>query len=178
MAEKIIQLEPTMEQQPLAIPQDQQPQEQQPPPSSYSSPDVVEQSEWSNSIWNCFSPSSLCLKAFFCPCFVYGKTQHRINKDPNLMGYSRFNNDCFIWAGAQWCGLGAVFTVLQRRQIRTEYGIGKAGEGEIKDMALSWCCHCCVLMQQEKEVIMRNQGSDVFLQGYQRTEPMVMAQTD
>lgn len=33
------------------------------------------------------------LKAFFCPCFVYGKTQHRLNKDPNLMGYSRFNND-------------------------------------------------------------------------------------
>ncbi|EMR81635.1 putative plac8 family protein [Botrytis cinerea BcDW1] len=169
MAEKIIQLEPTMEQQPLAIPQDQQLQEQ-PPPSSYSSPNVVEHQ--TNDL------ESSGLKAFFCPCFVYGKTQHRLNKDPNLMGYSRFNNDCFIWAGAQWCGLGAIFTTLQRRQIRTEYGIGKAGEGEVKDIALSWCCHCCVLMQQEKEVIMRNQGSDVFSQGYQRTEPMAMAQTD
>ncbi|KAK6614627.1 hypothetical protein H4I96_00948 [Botrytis cinerea] len=178
MAEKIIQLEPTMEQQPLAIPQDQQPQEQ-PPPSSYSSPNVVEQSEWSNSIWNCFSPSSLCLKAFFCPCFVYGKTQHRLNKDPNLMGYSRFNNDVLFYMG----GGSMVWSRSHIHHSSTSpnsNGIWdwKAGEGEVKDIALSWCCHCCVLMQQEKEVIMRNQGSDVFSQGYQRTEPMAMAQTD
>ncbi|EDO01559.1 predicted protein [Sclerotinia sclerotiorum 1980 UF-70] len=33
------------------------------------------------------------LKATSCPCFVYGKTQHRLSRDPHLMGYERFNAD-------------------------------------------------------------------------------------
>ncbi|KAI9641050.1 hypothetical protein NHQ30_010478 [Ciborinia camelliae] len=170
MGEKTTASEPMMQQQPVAVPQDQQleqqqQQQKQQQPSSYSGPGVVQQSTWSNSIWD-------CLKATFCPCFVYGKTQHRLNQDPNLMGYEHINNDCLIWAGAQWCGLGVIFTFLQRRQIREKYAIG--GESDLKDIALSWCCHCCTLMQHEKEVVMRTQGGGNVEQGYQRPEPMVV----
>ncbi|KAF7867245.1 hypothetical protein EAF04_005328 [Stromatinia cepivora] len=178
MGEKTTNSQPMMEQQPLAAPQDQQlhqQQQEQQQASGYSGPGVVQESTWSNSIWNCFSPGSLCLKATFCPCFVYGKTQHRLSRDPNLMGYERFNADCFMWAGAQWCGLGLIFTFLQRREIREKYAIGGREEEKLKDLALSWCCHCCALMQQEKEVVMRTQGGHSLQQGYQRPDPMVVA---
>ncbi|QSZ31095.1 hypothetical protein DSL72_000656 [Monilinia vaccinii-corymbosi] len=174
MAQKTTNSEPMLQEQPVAITQDQQLQHQQEPkPSTYSGPGVVQKSTWSNSIWDCFSPGQLCLKATFCPCFVYGKTQHRLNRDPHLMGYERFNNDCLLWAGAQWCGIGVLFTFLQRRQIREKYAIG--GESDLSDIGLSWCCHCCSLIQQEKEVIRRTQGGENMEQGYQRPEPMVVA---
>ncbi|KAJ8070637.1 hypothetical protein OCU04_001008 [Sclerotinia nivalis] len=151
--------QPMMEHQPLTAPQDQQlyqHQQEQQQASDYSGPG---------------------LKATFCPCFVYGKTQHRLSRDPNLMEYERFNADCFMWAGAQWCGLGLIFTFLQRREIREKYAIGGREEEKFKDLALSWCCHCCTLMQQEKEVIMRTHGGDghSLQQGYQRPDPMVVA---
>ncbi|ESZ97231.1 hypothetical protein SBOR_2354 [Sclerotinia borealis F-4128] len=174
MGEKTTNSEPLMQQQPIAVPQEQQFQQQQ-QPSNYSGPGAIQQSTWSNSIWDCFSPGELCLKTTFCPCFVYGKTQHRLNQDANLMGYERFNNDCLLWAGAQCCGLGPVFTFLQRRQIREKFAIG--GESDVTDIALSWCCHCCAVMQHEKEVVARNQSQSggINQQGYQRSEPMVVA---
>ncbi|KAB8290557.1 hypothetical protein EYC80_010982 [Monilinia laxa] len=178
--------EPILQEQRVAIPQGQRLQQQQQqqqqqqeqeqeqqPSSTYAGPGIVQESTWSNSIWDCFSPGELCFKATFCPCFVYGKTQYRLNQDPNLMGYERFNSDCLLWAGAQWCGIGVLFTFLRRREIRGKYAIG--GESDLSDIAFSWCCHCCSLMQHEKEVVRRTQSAINVQQGYQRPEPMVVA---
>lgn len=45
----------------------------------------------------------------------------------------------------------------------------------MSDIAYSWCCHCCSLMQHEKEVVRRNQSGGEIQQGYQRPESMVVA---
>jgi hypothetical protein len=42
------------------------------------------------------------------------------------------------------------------------------------DGVFSWCCHCCVLIQQEKEVEQRTRNGNGFQQGYVRPEGMEM----
>ncbi|PQE13987.1 PLAC8 family protein [Rutstroemia sp. NJR-2017a BBW] len=110
------------------------------------------------------------LKAYCLPCIVYGKTQHRL-QNPSLAGYQTLNNDCCIWSAAQYCGLGCILTLLQRQAIRQKYGI--PGD-TLEDGFFSWCCHCCALMQQEKEVEQRNGSGNGLQQGYVRPEGMEM----
>jgi len=60
-----------------------------------------------------------------------------------------------MWGGAQYCGLGWVFNFISRGEIRTKYNL----KGDVaSDCLFSWCCPCCGLMQQEKEVIARSSG--------------------
>lgn len=37
------------------------------------------QNSWAHGLFDCCSPGGLCLKTFFCPCIVFGKTQARVN---------------------------------------------------------------------------------------------------
>ncbi|KAI9052011.1 hypothetical protein LZ554_004265 [Drepanopeziza brunnea f. sp. 'monogermtubi'] len=111
--------------------------------------------EWSNGIFDCFKGAdNLCLKATFCSCFVYGRTQARL-RDPSLTGYERINNDCLLFAGLNCVGAGFVLEFLKRQDIRAKYSI----RGDpLSDALLSFCCGCCSLIQGEKEVIGRAQA--------------------
>lgn len=72
-------------------------------------PMTGESGSWNNGLFDCFS-GGLCmfsphplilkinlisktgLKGCCCPCFVYGKTQHRL-RDPTLQNYESMNTD-------------------------------------------------------------------------------------
>lgn len=104
------------------------------------------------------------LKGTFCPCFVFGKTQARI-RDPSLATYERINNDCLLWVGANCCHVAWVLTLMKRMEIRETYHI----KGDtVTDCLFSAFCHCCALIQQEKEVIAKQtQQGLVSNVGYQ-----------
>ena len=137
------------------------------------------------------------LKATFCPCFVYGKTQARY-RDPNLAGYSSFNEDCLAFAGLNaCCGLGWVYDnrssfhsqpdlshsrphrankshslhLIRRREVGTQYRL----EGEpITDCLLSSFCNCCSLIQVDKEIIAQHAKTGLAgTGGYVKPEGMV-----
>ncbi|KAF8856014.1 PLAC8-domain-containing protein [Acephala macrosclerotiorum] len=118
---------------------------------------VVGGDQWNNGLFDCFTGAdNLCLKATFCPCFVYGKTQARM-RDPTLAGYERFNTDCMLWCGVQsCCGLGWIFNVMSRSDLRQKFGIQGGGFG---DCCTAFCCTCCSMIQNEKEVIGRTSGA-------------------
>ncbi|KAL2060553.1 hypothetical protein VTL71DRAFT_9194 [Oculimacula yallundae] len=130
--------------------------------------------QWNNDIWDCFKGAdNLCLKATFCSCFVYGRTQARL-RDPTLAGYERINNDCLMFAGLNCCGLGFVLEFLKRTEIRAKYAL--RGDA-VTDGLLSFCCGCCSMIQGEKEVIGRQQMEGVNMgmgkgDGYMRAEGM------
>jgi len=119
--------------------------------------------QWQSSLFDCFSDGELCLKATFCPCFVFGKTQTRY-KDPSMASYERVNSECLTWAGLQYCfGVGWVYQFLRRKEMRERWAL----EGDTcTDCLTTWCCHCCALIQQEKEVIGRTQQLPITQQGY------------
>ncbi|TVY27993.1 Protein plant cadmium resistance 7-like [Lachnellula hyalina] len=140
--------------------------------------------KWTNGLFDCFTgDDNLCLKGFCCPCFVFGKTQARI-RDPSLASYERVNNDCLLWCGANCCQASWIttadwhrlrvhsLTFLKRSEIRSAYNI--QGDHMI-DCLSSAFCHCCALIQQEKEVIRKNalRASDQD-KGYQAPVGMSM----
>ncbi|KAG4437190.1 hypothetical protein IFR05_007346 [Cadophora sp. M221] len=134
----------------------------QPQPTYMKYKEQTGTEEWNNDIWDCFKGAdNLCLKATFCSCFVYGRTQARL-RDPTLAGYERINNDCLMFAGLNCFGLGFVLEFLKRSEIRAKYAI--RGDA-LTDGLLSFCCGCCSIIQGEKEVIGRQQTAGMG-QGY------------
>ncbi|KAB5582323.1 PLAC8 family-domain-containing protein [Coniochaeta sp. 2T2.1] len=103
---------------------------------------------WHESFFGCFAPIDLCLMTYCCPCVTFGKTHHRLRKDPNLAGYEPINTSCLgIWAAGCLC-LYWVPLAMQRADIRAKYNL----QGScMTDIAAACCCGLCDLVQQEKE---------------------------
>jgi len=51
----------------------------------------------------------------------------------------------------------------QRGSIRHKYGIDSNG---CNDCLLSWCCGCCTLIQEDKEVRSQDERGPMMQQGY------------
>ncbi|PWY66075.1 hypothetical protein BO70DRAFT_366566, partial [Aspergillus heteromorphus CBS 117.55] len=95
---------------------------------------------WSTSLCGCSDIGACCL-GFFCPCVLYGKTQHRLSRksrseDPtNMLGYSCCNGSCT--AMALLCGCHWLFATIQHTRTRKAYSI----EGNIaSDCIRATCC--------------------------------------
>ncbi|KAL6887939.1 PLAC8 domain-containing protein [Trichoderma evansii] len=102
-------------------------------------------SQWSSSLFDCFSPIETCLLACYLPCIVFGRTHHRVNKSGKLEGYEPVNTSCLLFCIP---GLHCILASMQRASIREKYNL----EGTcIEDMAKSYCCACCNLIQLDKE---------------------------
>ncbi|KAK2873720.1 hypothetical protein FQN49_002137 [Arthroderma sp. PD_2] len=119
--------------------------------------------EWGSAFYEFWDPVDTMLCSWFCPCFMFGRNQHR-RRDPSLTDFSYFNGDCCTWLCLSYCGCYGILQGLKRIETRKQYGI----EGnEVLDFAGSCCLPCCMLVQEEKEITRRTQAA-----GYQRTSPM------
>ncbi|KAJ6183702.1 hypothetical protein N7519_005003 [Penicillium mononematosum] len=131
------------------------------------SSDVTQSREWNYSLFDCCSPSTLCLTSCCLPCLTYGKTQTRI-KDTSLRSFSYVNGPCAIWG---FLSLGAMQWIMQtitRGEMRQQYGIEGSCCG---DCCVSTFCGCCALIQEEKEAELRTRPE---LVGYQKPPDMAM----
>ena len=108
------------------------------------------QRQWKHGLCD---PSPVCCTALFCPCVVYGKTMYRLSRKTakqdasDLLGYESCNGSCSLMALA--CGFQWPLTMIQRMRVRKLYEI-EGGLGE--DCFNSFCCYCCVLAQDEREI--------------------------
>ncbi|KAI0861908.1 PLAC8 family-domain-containing protein [Xylaria cubensis] len=167
------------------VPQGQlQPYAQSPPPmavnQSYAQPppmvispqyhgQIVERTEWQNSLFNC-EPISSCLLGWCCPCLLLGQTSSRM-RDPKSSSPELVNADCAIYVAIQLLsGCGWIYVLVKRSQIRDEFGIKGGGCG---DCCTTYWCHCCALIQQDNEV-KRRQQARLNTQGYQAQAGMQM----
>ncbi|KAA8650805.1 PLAC8 family protein [Aspergillus tanneri] len=148
------------------------------------------QNTWSHSFWEFFTPIDTCLMGWFCPCILFGKTQARL-EDPTLKDYSPINDNCLIWCGLSCCHASFLIQTKKRDDLRKKYGITETRleetlnmqpgdiqkkhkvEGSlVEDCLGAFFCRCCGLVQEEKEVILRQ--SQVTT-GYQKTQGMEYA---
>ncbi|RHZ62292.1 PLAC8 family protein [Aspergillus thermomutatus] len=114
-----------------------------------------------------FLPSGLV--GWCAPCCLFGKTQSRL-QDPALKEHSYVNGDCCLYALSGYCGLYWVLLMIKRGELRERFGIqGSAFE----DCWQSYCCPCCTLVQNEKEVEARSNNLQV---GYQAPSEMTYPQ--
>ncbi|KAJ5269532.1 hypothetical protein N7505_005290 [Penicillium chrysogenum] len=112
---------------------------------------------WSNGLCE-FSNFGICCLGLFCPCILYGRTQHRLSmksrkEDPtNMLGYETCNGSCTamgLLCGCQW-----LLATVQHTRTRKTYGI----QGSIaSDCVRATCCTCCTLIQDEKEIQKREE---------------------
>ncbi|KAH8758006.1 hypothetical protein F5883DRAFT_155121, partial [Diaporthe sp. PMI_573] len=118
---------------------------------------------WKEGLLGCCSPISLCCEGCWCPCIVLGRTIHRMNNKGNMQEYYCCNVDCGILCALHALGgCGWIYQSWRRGQIRKEYHIGGTS---CSDCVASLCCHCCAIIQQEKEVKART--SSIIETGYQ-----------
>ncbi|KAI1325950.1 duf614 domain-containing protein [Xylariaceae sp. FL0255] len=112
-------------------------------------------SSWYSNFFGCFDPIDTCLITWCLPCVTFGKTHHQLHKDPTLAGYEPINTSCLLFCGSGCCGLWWIPIALQRSDIRHKHNI----EGScLFDIAAACCCHCCTLIQSNKEVAHRAQA--------------------
>ncbi|KKA27404.1 hypothetical protein TD95_000477 [Thielaviopsis punctulata] len=121
-------------------------------------------SNWSSSLWDCFSPFGDCFMATCCPCVLLGKTSTRM-RDPSMQSYSTVNTDCMLSCGINCLtGCGWIYAMLKRTELRERHNI----EGSVLgDCCATFWCSCCVLVQSEKEAKYRTQPSVPNADGYQ-----------
>jgi len=100
----------------------------------------------------------LCCLTWFCPCAVFGRTDHRLRKDSNLVGHELLgiNTSCLLIWGAGCVCLHWLPLSIQRAKIREKYHL----EGDCQtDIAAACCCGLCDLIQQEKETQYRRSAT-------------------
>ncbi|EEH22832.2 hypothetical protein PABG_05043 [Paracoccidioides brasiliensis Pb03] len=114
---------------------------------------------WVHGLCDCSDFGTCCL-GIFCPCILYGRTQYRLNrksdlKDPtNLLGYETCNASCT--AMALLCGCQWLMATIQHSRTRRAYAI----PGSIpSDCVRATCCTCCTLIQDEKEIKVREESA-------------------
>ncbi|KOS21709.1 Cell number regulator 1 [Escovopsis weberi] len=75
---------------------------------------------WATSLFGCLCPADLCLLSFCCPCVVFGKTHHRVNKRSDMRGYEPVNVSCLLFFGTGLFGFQWIFEALQRAELEKE----------------------------------------------------------
>jgi len=117
-------------------------------PAVITSPAPADHQPWNTAFFGCLDPIDLCCVTCCCPCITFGKTHHRLRKDPQLRGYSVVNVSCLgFWAAACFY-VHCIPEMMQRHDIRSRYRL--QGDGAM-DFLKACCCACCDLIQQEKE---------------------------
>ncbi|KAJ5101913.1 hypothetical protein NUU61_004135 [Penicillium alfredii] len=120
----------------------------------------VQGGTWSHGLCECSNIGTCCL-GIFCPCIIYGKTQHRLSmkskkEDPtNMLGYGTCNGACTgmaLLCGCQW-----LLATIQHTRTRKAYGIPGS---IVSDCVRATCCTCCTLIQDEKEIQTREEQRD------------------
>ncbi|KAI9761856.1 MAG: hypothetical protein M4579_000796 [Chaenotheca gracillima] len=121
--------------------------------------------DWHESFWDCCSPSSTCCMGYWCPCVLFGRTYDRL-EDPTLANHSAFNMNCLGCCVIGSCGFGWVLQMMKRGDLRRKYNLDGSGLG---DCIRPYCCPCCTIIQEEKEVVWRTKGAGANIppQGYQ-----------
>jgi Cys-rich protein (TIGR01571 family) len=122
--------------------------------------------------------------AALCPCVVYGKNKQRLQHlqnrgTPLPGGGERYNADCCIHGSLAIAGYAWVLQVCRvgdwpqvellnqgaqissRADIRARYGIRG---GTISDCFTSWCCRCCSLTQERREIELEENSFEGFSQ--------------
>lgn len=127
------------------------------PPEEYqraqTQPANQDGEDWQIGFWDCCSTGSLCLEAAACPCILAGRRHLRIKntKPTELTSTNGYCFGCFFFTipliPFYW-----VFTMSTRREIRYKYSIRGSNRG---DCMRSACCPYCALVQEEREILLR-----------------------
>jgi len=137
---------------------------------------AIDATEWQSSFFGCCNPISTCLMTYCCSCVVFGKTHHRLHKDPHMKGYEPINTSCLLFLASAYLCLHWIPESMQRSEIRKKYHLKGSC---MTDIAIACCCALCDIVQQDKEVEAREKllASGGATHTEQYSSPPAMGQT-
>ncbi|CUS11879.1 unnamed protein product [Tuber aestivum] len=106
-------------------------------------------------LFDCFADLKQCLIGCCIPGLSYSQTDFRLSTNPStLEGHEPINATSVGACGLFYvCGcVGFVLPFLHRQKIRQRYNI--SGD-DLGDCCITYWCPACSLIQNEKEVILR-----------------------
>ena len=107
-----------------------------------SNHDGWEVGPYKSDLFGCFEDIPSCLMAYCLPCVQYGQNYEALHKQDCLtqgllfLVLMMFACPCIIHMGF-------------RKQVRTKFNI--PGD-DCNDCLLTWCCQCCALAQDAREI--------------------------
>ncbi|KAF2250060.1 PLAC8-domain-containing protein [Trematosphaeria pertusa] len=113
---------------------------------------TIQKQEWHHSGASCCSPIGTCCLAWWCPCILFGRTRYRTKNNGNMSGHSCCNGSCAAFCGLMCLGVPFILPWINRGDMRAKYHL--KGNG-CTDCLCACCCTPCDMVQQEKEVIYR-----------------------
>ena len=94
--------------------------------------------DWQHGIFGCFDDIMLCLTAYLCPCYVFGKTAETVGEDCVMCGVVTFV---------------PLVNLLCHHKIRGKIRENKGIDGSpVNDLLMICCCPICSLMQEAQEM--------------------------
>lgn len=120
---------------------------------------------WTHNLCSCDSIEACCGATWCSPC-IYGRSSWRLANfpaSPDQSGFSWVNESCLLMTGAWLLALPWVPIWMQRRDVRSRFGIEG---GCCTDCLAACCCGCCSQVQIENELKDRAE-TDVLLQPQQ-----------
>lgn len=119
------------------------------------------QNEWNHSLGSCFESYESCLLGSFCSCLSFGRSSKLLRtRDSDPIAEPRAlttlcNPFSVVYYAANLATMnfgGPLLSMWRRGLIRKRYGI----KGNyVQDVAVHICCHCCALIQEDREIMMR-----------------------
>lgn len=115
-------------------------------------------SDWSSSIFGCFSDMPICCKGLWCPCDLYGHNLENTGNDSSKAGCL---THCLLgsWYGcplhfilgplAYWFTCDPCLGARHRRLLRFKYGLKEKPCG---DCCTHCWCHPCALCQEARQL--------------------------
>jgi len=98
--------------------------------------------DWKEGVFGCCNNVSTCIFGLFCPCWLYGKNQEKLDGQSCLQ-------HCLLYAicGACVC----CFHGPRRAHMRQKYNL----KPDCNDYLVTYCCSPCAVCQESREMEVR-----------------------
>ncbi|MCD7446572.1 Protein CADMIUM RESISTANCE 2 [Datura stramonium] len=109
---------------------------------------------WSTGLCDCFSDVSNCCITCWCPCITFGQIAEIVDKGTTSCGAS----GALYFLLEVLTGCGCIYSCFYRTKMRKQYMLPESPCG---DCLLHFCCECCALCQEYREL--KHRGFDMSI---------------
>ncbi|XP_072979644.1 cell number regulator 2-like [Typha angustifolia] len=109
---------------------------------------------WTTGLCDCTDDCGNCCMTFWCPCVTFGRIAEVVDKGTTSCGTSGALYGLILaLTGCQW-----IYSCMYRSKLRAQYNLP---ESPCADCCVHFCCECCALCQQYREL--KNRGFDMTI---------------
>ncbi|KAL2518783.1 Protein PLANT CADMIUM RESISTANCE 2 [Abeliophyllum distichum] len=129
---------------------------QPPPPPQPTRPQaqIGTPGKWSTGLCDCCSDVPNCCITCWCPCITFGQIAEIVDKGSTSCGAS----GALYTLIALVSGCACLYSCFYRSRMRRQYMLP---ENPCADCCVHFCCECCALCQEHREL--KNRGFDMSI---------------